>query len=286
MVRELASVLPRCLLTQIRIPIDLTNMTFIDLRQRIVLMALLLLCPLLSFSQDVTLFVEQDTFQNDGPIAVNVRASGIDDVAQFTFSLQWDTLVLQYTGVSNLALDAEVSSNFNQLQSDTGRLGYVAPLAPNLIAGYGVPDSTLLFTLNFTALTESRSLTTIRFVNNPTNIFFGRGDLTMPTDTLIEGTILVEGSSAIRSIAEDERLTVSPNPVTDYSQVELKLDYRSQAFLEVMDANGRTLSRRSLQVIPGRMTERLGESLFPSAGTYLIRLTTDREQITRKVIRR
>ena len=243
-----------------------------------------LVCCLTGLSaQNKVIYIESDTMTTGETVAISVLGAGLTDVAGIQMTMAWDSSVLQFVGLENIGLGASESS-FNQLRLENGRLGFVYTNPTTM--GFMV-DSARLFTMNFEALTTVSTTTPITFTNRPVDTLLSSDIGTRAPATWRNGQVTVMGSTSTLNVnAEDARLRVHPNPITETSQVEVTLNYGGEATLDVMDASGRLLRRQQVDLTPGRATYRLNPSDFPVAGSYLIRLTTDREQLIRKVVRR
>lgn len=233
-------------------------------------------------SQNAEFFVEDLTAETGGQISVNVRANGMSDLVGIQFSLSWDTEILEYLSVSNIVLDGAADENFNQTQLDSGRIGYLEVDAD--LDGFDLGDSVLLFSLNFMPQSNNSATTAITFAEMPLK-FSGMDVMSNRIDTITtNGTIVLEGTSALRAFAEDPRFSVSPNPFTRFVRVKTSLSYGGTAVLEILDLSGRLIHSRKVNLSAGNDVTELQAQDFPGEGAYIIRLTTDREQLHRKVI--
>ena len=252
--------------------------------RRVALALALVLATLPVVAQDTRFYVESTTVDAGEEVRVEVRGIGIADLVGLQFSLQWDTTVLEFLRVEDVIFDGALMTNFNVTQIDTaGRIGYLH--ADQTLQGFGAADSSLMFALVFDAITAVGTTTSIGFTSAPlsSNASDNRNMIVEPLYT--DGEVRVIGPSSIRRVSEDSRLVVLPNPMTIDGQIRLVLDYASEATLDVLDTRGRVVHRRAL-------TLRGGENLIPlplkalsAAGTYIVRLSTDREQLHRKVVR-
>lgn len=244
--------------------------------------AFFLLTTFSLLAQNTQYFVESVAADVDGEVAVNVRGISIDTLVGVQFSVSWDTELLEFLRVENVALNGSQMGNFNQSQLAEGRIGYLEN--DGTLMGFGLPDSTLLFTLVFNPLTTVTSATEITFTDTPLP---PRAKSTANNDVepdFVAGTVTLNGANSLVTIVEDPRLTVAPNPVTDHAQLTLTLPYGGPATLEILDASGRRLAVRRQDLTPGRTQLELTAADFPANGAYVIRLTTGRERLHRKVI--
>ncbi|OAV43905.1 T9SS type A sorting domain-containing protein [Lewinella sp. 4G2] len=84
---------------------------------------------------------------------------------------------------------------------------------------------------------------------------------------------------------QDDRFTVSPNPLTQNSILRVDLNYATRGELEIIDSQGRVITKSTIEVQPGVLDIPLSFAQFPRFGTYVIQLTTERERFVRKVLR-
>ncbi|MEM1359746.1 MAG: T9SS type A sorting domain-containing protein [Bacteroidota bacterium] len=257
-------------------------MNIINLLQRASALGVLLLAASALFAQTTEFFVEDVTARVDEEISVNVRGSGLEDIVGLQLSLSWDTLTLDYVGITNIALEGTPEDNFNLTQLDSGRVGYLE--VDNSLRGFGLPDSSLLFTLRFRSATTVSTETDIVWGEAPLRRTVSDANNNSVTPELRPGTVNLEGSNSLSTFAEDPRFTVMPNPMSDHGQIRVTLNYRSSATLEVLDVAGKTLLRQPWSLHPGGNTLPLTSASFPADGSYIVRLITDREQLHRKVI--
>ena len=252
------------------------------LLRRLTVAAPLLFVALSLSAQNTEYFVESISADVNGEIAVNVRGINIDTLVGVQFSVQWDQDVLGFLRVENVAMDGSLMGNFNQTQLAEGRIGYLE--ADGTLMGFGLPDSTRLFTLVFESLTTVTTATDITFVEEPLRTSVRSSNNNEVEPALTGGTISLNGANSLTTFAEDPRLTIAPNPIRDYGQLSIRLDYGGTANLEILDLNGRLISRRTQAFTPGNTTINLNAGYFPANGAFIIRLTTEREQLHRKVI--
>ena len=247
----------------------------------------LVLCMMAGFGhacgQDTQIFVEETDAPAGEEFLVNIRALDIGESVGIQFSVNWNVEELRYLGVDNLLDGNTAEGNFNYTKVDTGRLGYLnfdMNLQPLNIA-----DSSIVFSLRFEPLVANGGTSAIGFDTFPmnpvaTNMQNERFEL-----RLEGGQVRVVGTNAtVPNLADDPRFTVQPNPMTEAATISARLDYASTAELEVLDASGRVVLQRSLARRAGPQHVQLSSRDLPAAGTYILRLTTDREQLHRRLV--
>jgi hypothetical protein len=241
---------------------------------------LLALLPLRA--QETTFFVEDLMATAGDDISVNVRAVNIADLVGVQLSIDWDESMLEFTGVSNVVFNGSLADNFNQTQLDSGRIGFL--LVDASLEGFDLPDSTILFTLDFSPLTANPLTTEIEFGDIPLR-FSAQNNLNVRLDcNQMPGVVICESPTSIPSFGEDPRFQVAPNPFREFVRITTRLDYGGRASLELLDLKGRLIHQRTVNLTPGEQTNQLSAADFPATGAYIIRLVTDHERLHRKVV--
>ena len=253
------------------------------LRRLSAVVSLLLLHTALA-AQNPTILVESVTADVDDEVAIEVRGIGFDTLVGVQFSLCWDQELLSFVRVDDIVLNGAQNTNFNQSRLDEGRIGYLE--SDPAVQGFGLPDSALLFRLILAPQTTVASETMINFCDAPVpprsvGVNMSSPDLDYAMGS---GTVLLTGVNDLAIAAEDPRLTVAPNPFRDQAQITVNLDYGGSATVDVLDLSGRLLDRRTVNITPGNTTLPLTADKLPTNGAYVLRLTTSREQLHRKVI--
>lgn len=252
------------------------------LRRAALALSLLLPGPAL-LAQNPLFFVEDAVAVPGEEVEVNIRVRDAGEIVSVQLTAQWDTLELEYLGVSNVYRQGTLEDNFNQTEVDTGRLGFL--YFDMGLQNLDLPDSTVLFTLRFTPVDGGNFVARVGFGERP---FVARAATSEGERVMVDtrpGTVSFGSLSATDVVAEDERLTARPNPFGDRVRLRLATNGPGgEALLEVLTLDGRSVLRRPLTLAPGRADFELTAADLPAAGTYLVRLTTGREQYYRKVV--
>ena len=219
-------------------------------------------------------------------IQVNVLAFGIQEAVSIEATISWDTSQLRYLESEGL----EIPVTIGDAMVDSGFVTFIALDAT--LMGLAAADSTPIATLSFRRVADIAGTAAITFVGDTlqTNSITDTlviDDMGAEFETLwVDGQVVFSPATSVAVHTEDERLSIYPNPISDASRLLIDLNYASPATLELLTTEGRLLHRLDLQITPGERVVRLDRSAFPVAGYYVLRLTTDREQFTRKIIRR
>ena len=233
-------------------------------------------------AQSAVFYVEDVTAEAGEEVMVNVRATGVSSVVGVQFSVSWDPEVLSYLGVENIALDGAPNENFNQTRVDSGYVGYLE--VDQSLVGFSYADSAVVFTLRFQSLSEVSQETAIGFADTPLRFNGKYADMVDLEEDTRDGIVTLDGISSVPVYGEDARFRVAPNPFSDQINITTSLRYGGRGMLEVLDLSGRLLLQRPVVLSGSAATLTLNATDFPGTGAYVLRLVTDREQLTRKVI--
>ncbi len=110
-----------------------------------------------------------DSTCGNNAVGVNVRMNNFTNIIDFQGSINWDSAVLQYRGINfGNSVIALSPGDINQQLAHRGVLNFI--WVDPTVLGQTVPDSTILFTLNFNIINTTINHTKIAFSNNPTPI--------------------------------------------------------------------------------------------------------------------
>lgn len=243
---------------------------------------LLFSTPFALVAQQTQYYIQDVVADIDSEVAVEVRGIDIDTIVGVQFSIAWDSTLFDFRRVEAIALDGTFQGNFNSTRTVSGQLGYLE--ADGTLMGFGLPDSALLFRVILEPLTTVSTTTTISFASAPLRTSVRSSNNNTIEPLMTNGTVVLNGANSLSSVAEDPRLTVAPNPFRAFTQLTVRLAYGGPASLDILDPHGRLLKRQQHQLPAGNNTLTLRGRDFPANGAYIIRLTTAREQLHRKVI--
>ncbi|MCO6491567.1 MAG: T9SS type A sorting domain-containing protein [Phaeodactylibacter sp.] len=136
------------------------------------------------------LWIETTDGEEGMPLRVTVKTAGLTDMAYFQFSLKWDTAVLQYSGLHSLNSTLGLTEPFNFGTDSTGNGKLMALWFSSTGAGQSLPDSSVLFGVEFTVIGQGGDVSVVCFSDEPIPIAFG--DTSGPvTPDLTNGTLEV-----------------------------------------------------------------------------------------------
>ena len=208
------------------------------------------------------------------------------------FRSKWDSSVLSLLGATGLNLPGLTPLQFGVQDTTKGRMYFAWE---NYATGkfFVLPDTGSLFTLQFFAKGAPDSFTDLKLASTPVQIEFGDSTSTAVAVTIFNGVITINGPLATQEISAStpdfEQLTAYPNPLQERNDLQIRLTTKHDVpvFVEVTDASGRIIHTTNRKPDANRNTVQIAlpASIFPTAGSYQLRLYTDRQQQTVTVLK-
>ena len=242
----------------------------------------------LSYGQ-VTLYSPHVVGDPNQSVAVDVKVVDFDNMVAAQFTLQYDTLILNFGSVGNFGIFNISNQNIGIPQgpfpTPNGIVTF-AWIADNLITGQSMADSSVLFTVNFQVIGSSGQVSPIHFSDAWTDLEFGDTSDVAIAHNLYDGSVTVSGGSAVEEIVTEDFtfFPVSPNPVADAAQIRFRLERSSQITLSIFDISGNRIYQEAKFYGSGTQSLTLSKEVFPAAGAYFARLTTENAQAVQKLV--
>ncbi len=233
-------------------------------------------------AQTPTFVIEDAVAFPDEEVLVNVRVDNPSMIVGIQLSVNWNTDQLDFLGVTNIILDGTFEDNFNRTQLDSGRLAYI--VADATAQPLALENGDILFSMRFMPIPNSGLFAPVGFGDAPRPFRVADVDNQLMDMMTEDGRVDLGSVGLLDVVSENPRFRASPNPFTDQVQLDLRSNYASDGTLEVLSIDGRVVFRRPLSIGTTDNKIILSATDFPSAGSYVVRVTTDREQLHRKVV--
>jgi hypothetical protein len=233
-------------------------------------------------------FPQEYTVDADSNLIVSVKVDSLTGVGGFSFSVNWDSTVLNYVGVDSLGVDFNELSGFNESKTINGQLGFnwitftaVEPLS--------LPDSTTLFSIIFEAVGEPDDTTSLRFSDAPNPREFANLDGELLASTTTNGFVTLTGTAATSTQfnSAPEKITLyppAPNPFYENTLITFDLQQATRANVLIMDQLGRVVFEDQQNLPAGLQTMPVSKDVFPQSGTYYWVLHSRDFRVTQKIM--
>jgi Secretion system C-terminal sorting domain len=237
-------------------------------------------------SAQATLIASTRTVRSGDSVTVNLNISTRDTLSTMQFTLQWNTATLAFGRIDTLGGFPPTSDGdeFGTANIPTGRLSFVWTSKPN-VSHRPLPDS-LIFKVVFKAIGAQGTNSPIQFVGTPTAMRASNPRLQNIPVTGRNGLVLI-GNVATKDLSTEggDWVQNSPNPFDNQTVVRFKLAESSPVTLQIVDAQGRLMHTQKGFYAAGEHNIDLHtEGVLPK-GMYLLSLQTNKNLLTRNVIK-
>ncbi len=253
------------------------------LRALPVLVFCLLLPSAISAQNSPVIYIENDTVVQGAEFALDIQVTDFPDILSNAFSLQWDTMVLRYVGVDNIALGMN-EEDLNTMFVTGGRLGYLF-FDINSSDPVSLDDETILFTVHLEAIGAPIQETLVGFTDSPVLQDAVDGDENVLTPTYIASTVLIdEPVSVFEPVVKDFVVSEAyPNPFSDRTTVTFELTQSQLVSWKLTDVAGKELLRKQETLNAGTSQLTLNKTDFAQPGTYILQVQAGQELINRRL---
>lgn len=121
---------------------------------------------LLEAPPTVSFTLEGDNLLPGEKRKVTVSVKGFKTVTTAQFSVQWDPAVLKYEAIGDFGLPNLAAGNFNTTLAPEGRLA--VSWDDQMAMGLDMPDGTVVFAIEFTAIGQDGTSSSVEFGDAPT----------------------------------------------------------------------------------------------------------------------
>ena len=247
------------------------------MRYSILIFISLLLFPSYVYSQaggDITLSLPEDTAMMGETIYMPVTVENFTGIIAMQFSINYDSLILEFQDVSDFGLQYLAIDNFG-MPPDLSKGILTVSWFDQQLQPQSLEDGDTLFVLRFEVIGEPGSWSAVAPTGTPADVEFG-DENGMPLPYILDaGSVYVQPGVATRSLKNPEfnYLPLSPNPMTTLSYLRFELHKAMDIHWRVMNAEGKILIEGSDYLPSGAHSIPLYRDQLPSAGTYIVELS-------------
>jgi hypothetical protein len=248
---------------------------------RLAPVVVLLMLTVRSHAQAPILSISDITAEPGTSIEVDVSVQNYVMILGAQFSIKWDSSKLEYTGLSDIALEATEEENFNRMFTENGKLAYLF-LDPTQ-QGATLEDGTPLFQIHFNVLGTDGEQTTVEFSDSPTGQEISDTSFMALPVTYENGTVNIGQTSATRTDGVlDFAVQIAPNPFAEMTRISWSNPNREPVRIAILNTAGQ-LVRQFEHPRGADPAFTLRAKDLPASGTYIIELHTKNGKTTHKV---
>ena len=252
--------------------------------KKVALLLSFLIYTSISSIAQVVIFTTQDTIDaNQSKYTAAIKVLNFNQITGAQFSINWDSTVLEFNKVGDFAFNFSENDNFSPESGGALRFIWFDPS----VSGVDLPDSTTLFSVDFSVLGQGSQQSGIMFTDVPIVREVYDTSFTVISSQFIDGSLAVSGTvSSVRENPEELNLQlIRPNPISSENpNINFYIKKADTLTFRVVTMNGQEIYRFSEQTLPGSHTRQLDRSIFPSVGTYIITVQSSGFISTQKII--
>lgn len=230
-----------------------------------------------------SLLLTDITAEKGDTIVVPVTVKDFETIAAFTFSLEWDTLILKYVTVEQLY--------FNDIDFSDSVKHNIGVLwsATNISIGESISDNSILFSMKFEVITDENVTSEIKFTNEPSAILFVKADadFTEIVPTYNSGMITVQRNSTPTKNTNRANFFLyqnQPNPFLTQTSISFDLFESDTVKMDIFNTSGKKIFSLKRSFPAGKNNFALERSSFSNTGLYYYTITTSKYQQTKKLV--
>lgn len=244
------------------------------------IIALFLVSLSLTAQDTPSVYIDDKQVEPGQTIGIDVLVSNYNDIVSTAFSVSWDSMLLRYVGVDNIAFGLSEDDNFNAMNASGGELTYL--YFDSSLSGNTLNDGDALFTLQLEVIGAEGEQTMIDF-----------GGLMEVVDTSVadlnadfSGGLVTIGDINSTSIttALPLRAEVSPNPFSASANVIIDLNEGGEIFWTLSEISGQHIMDGQATFSQGSHTLELKNTLFKHTGAYILQLQLGDLAVTRRLL--
>lgn len=245
------------------------------------IIALLLVSLSLAAQDTPSIYINDKQVEPSQTIDLDVLVNNYNDIISSAFIVTWDSMMLRYVGVDNIALGLSEDDNFNAMNATGGKLTYL--YFDNSLNGNSLNNGGVLFTLQLEVIGAEGEQTEVGFA--------GLMEVVDTTETDVHaefsGGLITIGEVNSTSIATDMplRAEVSPNPFSKSANVIIELNEGGEIFWTLSEISGQRIKDGKATFSPGSHVLELENTLFKHTGAYILQLQMGDIFITRRLLR-
>lgn len=233
----------------------------------------------------VDFFCSQDTIPlNQTNYSASVNVSDFNEIVGTQFTFTWDSTVLSYTGVSDLAPFLGEIEHFGDDKSSSGILRFA--WFNDALTGVSLADSSQLFTVNFQVIGEGGKSTSLAFKDSPTVREVVDTSYEAVAAIFNDGLVYLNPVSQLKELSAALRVErIQPNPIRQDNPNIYYYTKKTDALLvRVVGIDGQIIYQAKHSANAGQGRIQLNRSIFGQAGMYVVILQTDQYFTAQKLI--
>jgi Cohesin domain/Secretion system C-terminal sorting domain len=215
--------------------------------------------------------------QQGNVLIIPIKLSTFDKFYGVQFSLQWDTTMLQYQGVSDFGLpQTTAGDNFGSVGTSAGKIGFLWYDKSSQSTGLAPVQNKNLFSIKLKVIGDNNKQTALTVSNDPAAVeVLNSKNLAMKISKkfgkISIGTVNTNDFNFIDTKLHD----IYPNPLSSgNTKLQMDIAQATNVNIAFYDISGKNIFHINNFYNIGTHFVEIGKSQFPQAGIYTYSITT------------
>lgn len=199
---------------------------------------------------------------------LDVRVSDFNQIISAAFTVNWDASLLEYAGVTNIALGLSVDDNFNIMSVGNGVLTYL--FFDTSLNGKSLADGQVLFTIRLNAISTTDTQTPV--------VFGGLQEVVDVTEqalaaSFVPAVVTIGMPLGTADVFDNSLLglDVVPNPFSGDANLQVTFAQAGSATWVLTGMNGQQLATGKMDGTVGTQSLVIPKAFFQQSGVYFIK---------------
>jgi Cohesin domain/Secretion system C-terminal sorting domain len=240
----------------------------------------------LSFAQVTFIAPSKSVLKGDN-VGVEIRVKTRDTISALQFTLEWNASVLEFKSVDSVMLPSSSMDIFGLNNVSQGNLKFLWLTGGS--EGINIPDSSMIFKLNFKAIGDKGMSSGINFTNSLIKIKALNPKIESLTTSIRDGQVTIVMSSAVGLVSDTEGgVTLhqnAPNPVENQTMFPFQIREAEEISFEIYDMVGRQIFQKKAFFNAGKHQIEMNTEGVIQKGVYIYGVRTKRGFISRTLVK-
>jgi Cohesin domain len=240
----------------------------------------------LSFAQVTFIAPNKSVLKGDN-VGVEIRVKTRDTISALQFTLEWNATVLEFKSVDSVMLPSSSMDIFGLNNVSQGNLKFLWLTGGS--EGINIPDSSMIFKLNFKAVGDKGMSSGINFTNSLIKIKALNPKIESLATSIRDGQVTIVMSSAVGLVSDTEGGVVlrqnTPNPVENQTIFPFQIRDAEVISFEIYDTVGRQVFQRQAFFNAGTHQIAMDTEGVLQRGVYIYGIRTKRGFISRTLVK-
>ncbi len=220
-------------------------------------------------------------------VGIEIRVKTRDTISALQFTLEWNASVLEFKSVDSVMLPSNSMDIFGLNNVSQGNLKFLWLTGGS--DGINIPDSSMIFKLNFKAVGEKGMSSGINFTNSLIKIKALNPKIESLATSIRDGQVTIVMSSAVGLVSDTEGGVVlhqnSPNPVEHHTMFPFQIRDAEEISFEIYDTVGRQVFQRKAFFNAGIHQIEMNTEGVLQRGVYIYGIRTKLGFISRTLVK-